>query len=104
MLEDCRMSEITWGKEVEVKFKQMLEKIPTVLRPIAQEKVGKRAEKFAQEAGRLKITERDMVDAFFAETPGGFHGPMKVDMESLGIDYTKYGYERDEWKKMFGIK
>ena len=24
------------------------------------------------------------------ETPFGFHGPMKMDMEALGIDYEKY--------------
>ena len=28
------------------------------------------------------------------ETPFGFHGPMKLDMEELGIDYKKYGYEK----------
>ncbi len=89
------MGNITWEKLVQEKFRQMLEKIPPFLRAVAEEKV---------EANRSEVTEKDMVDAFFAATPCGFHGPMKVDMESLNIDYTKYGYERDEWKKVFGIK
>lgn len=72
----------------------MLTKIPVFLRAIAQDKVGKRAERIATEGGRTEVSEKDMVDAFFAETPFGFHGPMKTDMESLGIDYIKHGYDK----------
>lgn len=94
------MVNIIWEKETEEKFKKMLEKIPVVLRSIAKEKVGKKAESLTQRADRLEVSEKDLVDAFFSETPGGFHGPMKVDMESLSIDYQKYGYAKDEWKKI----
>lgn len=83
-----------WQKDTEIKFNQMIEKIPVFLRGIAQDKVSKRAEVFAKENNRQEITEKDMVDAFFKETPFGFHGPMKTDMESLGIDYIHYGYEK----------
>jgi hypothetical protein len=34
-----------------------------------------------------------MVDAFFAETPGGFVPDMKKSMVDLKIDYVKYGHE-----------
>ena len=98
------MDNIIWDKATEEKFKQMIAKIPFALRGIAQEKVSQRAESIVRRDNRLEVTEKDMVDAFFKETPGGFHGPMKTDMEALGIDYTKYGYERDEWKKIFGNK
>ena len=85
---------ISWDKTTEEKFKQLIEKIPIFLRDMARDKVSKRAEIFAQKENRSEITEKDMVDAFFKETPFGFHGPMKTDMEAIGVDYTKYGYEK----------
>ncbi len=95
---------MNWENTAAEKFNRMIEKIPVALRGIAKEKVSKRAESLAAEANHSAVNERDMVDAFFKETPGGFHGPMKVDMEALGIDYTQYGYEKDEWKKFFKMK
>ena len=83
-----------WEKDAEEKFKQMIGKIPIFLRDIAKEKVSKKAEAIAAAQNRSQVTEKDMVDAFFAETPFGFHGPMKCDMEEFGIDYIKYGYKR----------
>ena len=85
---------IIWEKTTEEKFNQLLEKIPVFLRGMAQEKVSKKAEGIAAQEGRAQVTEKDLVDAFFTETPFGFHGPMKIDMEALGIDYTKYGHAR----------
>ena len=85
---------MAWDKLTEEKFKQLIEKVPVFLRGIAQEKVSKRAERFARENNRTEICEKDMVDAFFSETPFGFHGPMKTDMESAGVDYRKYGYQK----------
>ena len=84
---------ISWEKETEAKFKQLIEKVPVFLRSLAQEKVSKRAESLAQKENRAEVTEKDLVDAFFKETPFGFHGPMKSDMDTLGIDYKKYGYD-----------
>ncbi len=84
---------IPWEKETEEKFKNILAGIPDMIRGIAETRVSKKAESIVKEANRTEITEKDMVDAFFAETPFGFHGPMKTDMEKLGIDYTKYGHK-----------
>ncbi len=85
---------IAWEEETQEKFNQMIEKIPVFLRGLAKAKVSQRAELLAQKENRAEVSEKDMVDAFFAETPFGFHGPMKTDMTSLGIDYAKYGHER----------
>ncbi len=85
---------ISWEKDAKQEFDAMIAKIPIFLRDIAKDKVSKRAENIAIKDNRSEITEKDMVDAFFAETPFGFHGPMKSDMESLGIDYLKYGHPR----------
>ena len=57
-------------------------------------KVFQKAVDLAEKNNRTVVTEKDLVDAFFAETPFGFHGPMKNDMESLQIDYLKYGYPK----------
>lgn len=83
-----------WDPDTQKKFYQVIEKIPVFLRGIAQEKVAKKAEGLAGRDGRSHVTEKDLVDAFFAETPFGFHGPMKSDMEAAGVDYMKYGYEK----------
>ncbi|MDP8266637.1 MAG: PCP reductase family protein [Candidatus Aceula meridiana] len=83
-----------WNKDAQEKFDQIIKKTPVFLRSIAQDKVSKRAEKLALGGGRQEITEKDMVDAFFAETPFGFHGPMKCDMEEIGINYEKYGHAK----------
>jgi len=72
----------------------MIAKIPIFLRDIAQKKVFQKALDFAQKDGRRIVAEKDLVDAFFAETPFGFHGPMKNDMNDLKIDYLKYGYSK----------
>ncbi|HRZ04168.1 MAG TPA: PCP reductase family protein [Candidatus Omnitrophota bacterium] len=85
---------MNWDKTTQEKFRVLLDKIPVFLRAIAEEKVSKRAETIAQKENHPEITEKDLVDAFFAETPFGFHGPMKSDMEELGINYVQYGYEK----------
>ena len=85
---------ISWEKTTEEKFKQLIGKVPDMIRGIAETRVSKKAESIVREANRLEINEKDMVDAFFAETPFGFHGPMKSDMETIGVDYTKYGYKK----------
>ncbi|MBF0484516.1 MAG: hypothetical protein HQL25_07420 [Candidatus Omnitrophica bacterium] len=83
---------MTWDKSVEIKFKEIIAKIPIFMRDIAEKKVLRRIEKILSEGTRSIVTEKDMIDAFFKETPFGFHGPMKTDMDLLGIDYKKYGY------------
>ena len=85
---------MNWDKATEEKFEQLLEKIPSFLRNTAREKVSTKAESLAKGESRSQIIEKDLVNACFEETPFGFHGPMKVDMESLGIDYIQYGHEK----------
>ena len=84
--------DVCWNPKTEADFKNMMAKVPIFLRPIAQEKVSKKAVSLAEKAGRREVSEKDMIDAFFAETPFGFHGPLKTDMKDLGINYEQYGY------------
>ncbi|MBI5149168.1 MAG: DUF2621 family protein [Candidatus Omnitrophica bacterium] len=86
--------DITWETATEEKFRQLLEKVPVFVRDMARARVSRKAESLAGKEGRAQVTEKDMVGAFFAETPFGFHGPMKSDMEAIGIDYTRYGHPR----------
>ncbi|MFA5038302.1 MAG: DUF2621 family protein [Candidatus Omnitrophota bacterium] len=83
-----------WDKQAEQQFKQLIGKMPLVLRGIAEKKVSEKAESLALAANRTEIGEKEMVDAFFAETPFGFQGLMKNDLKELGIDYMKYGYDK----------
>jgi hypothetical protein len=83
-----------WEPSVEQKFHKLLEQIPDMIRGIAETRVSKKAESLVKAAGRDVITEKDMVDAFFAETPGGFIPAMKAGMEELGVDVTLYGYQK----------
>lgn len=85
---------VGWDMKTEEKFQKLLEQIPEMIRGIAEARVSKKAVSLVQADNRQVIFEKDMVDAFFAETPGGFLRPMKAGMEELGIDYTQYGYER----------
>jgi len=87
--------DIQWDGNTKEKFNQMINtKIPVFLRAIAQVKVSQKAESLAKNDNRSVVSEKDLVDALFIETPFGFHGPMKTDMKDLGIDYTQYGYEK----------
>jgi hypothetical protein len=83
-----------WDKVAQDSFDAILAKIPVFLRGIAEKKVSLKAEANAQADHRSEVSQKDVVDAFFMETPFGFHGPMKMDMETLGIDYQKYGYSK----------
>jgi hypothetical protein len=85
---------IIWDKTARESFEAVLGKVPVFLRDIARRKVSQKAEKIAFDDNRRSVSLQDVVDAFFKETPFGFHGPMKMDMEVLGIDYQKYGYSK----------
>ena len=86
------MADIIWDKTARESFEAVLSRIPAVLRSIAAQKVSQKAEAIARRENRPEVTLKDVVDAFFMETPFGFHGPLKMDMEALGIDYEKFGH------------
>ncbi len=86
--------EILWNEQTQKQFKQLIGKIPIFIRGMAEKNVSKKAKELVNKNNRKIIEEKDLVDAFFIETPFGFQGPLKCDMEEFGIDYQKYGYER----------
>ena len=86
------MEGTVWDAEAKENFEAILAKIPVFLRNVASKRVSQKAEMNACHENRRSVSQKDVIDAFFQETPFGFHGPMKMDMESLGIDYKKYGY------------
>jgi len=83
-----------WEKKAKENFEAILAKIPVFLRSIAEKKVSARAEANAAQENAQEVSPKNVVDAFFMETPFGFHGPMKTDMEALGIDYQQYGHSK----------
>ena len=89
MAENTKMA---WESGTLEKFKLLIAKMPVFVRGMAEQKVSQKAEQLAREGSRSEVCEKDMVDAFFAETPFGFQGLMKNDLGDVGIDYVKYGY------------
>ena len=85
---------ITWDENTQKIFSQILEQIPAMVRPIAEIRIVKKVESVLAQANRFIVSEKDLIDAFFAETPPGFVPLMKKGMETLGIDYTKYGHAK----------
>lgn len=85
---------VIWEKSAEENFHKLIGKVPAPMRGIAKDKISKKVLDLITKEARTEITEKDVVDAFFEATPFGFHGPMKCDMEAIGLDYTKYGYQR----------
>ena len=83
---------ISWEKTTQEQFLKILEQIPELIRGIAESRVSKKAESLVKAENRLEITQKDMIDALFAETPAGFIPAMKSGLEALGIDYAKHGY------------
>ena len=87
------MSEkLSWEKNIEDKFKQVIGKISLFHRNIAEETIKETAEKYAKERGSAQIEEVDVVKAMFMGVPAAFAAPMKKILDSVGIDYAKYGF------------
>ena len=85
---------LIWEESTQENFEKLIGKVPAVMRSFARDKVTKKIEELLKKSGGMLVTEKIMVDAFFEATPFGFHGPMKTDMEAIGLDYTKYGHQR----------
>ena len=72
-MNDSNDDEVSWEEDVQKVYGQMLAKVPVFLRPLAKDKIGKKAENNACDNNRASVNEKDMIDAFFSETPFGFH-------------------------------
>lgn len=96
---DEKNSKIEWEEATMVKFEKMLNKMPFFARPMVEIPVAKKAKDMAKKDNRTTVIEKDLVDAFFEVTPFGFHGPMMTDMDTVGIDYKKYGHPIDYTKQ-----
>lgn len=83
---------ISWEPKAKDLFDQLIAEVPVFMRTIAHDKVLQQITHIAK-TSRGEVTVKDVVDAFFIATPFGFHGPLKSDMQKLGVDYTKYGYQ-----------
>lgn len=84
---------VTWDKQTEGHFQTILKQIPDMVRGIAETRINKKAEAIVKADNRLVISEKDMVLAFFAETPAAFKKAMVNSMNELNINYKQYGVE-----------
>ncbi len=87
-----KQEEISWDSSAEENFKQLIAKMPVFVRGMAEKAVAKKAEDITLQDNRSVVGEKDFIDALFSETPFGFHGLMKSDLNELGINYTQYGH------------
>ena len=88
-----QIQRVSWDKPTEEKFLVILKQIPDMIRGIAETRVNNKAQSIVRAQNRAVIEERDMVEAFFAETPPAFKGAMVKSMQELGIDHKSYGFE-----------
>lgn len=85
---------VKWEEQTKEKFDFLISKIPLVLRSTAKKMITPKAESLARDDGRLEVSEKDMVDAFFAKVPASFQDAMKSDMKECSIDWTQYGHPK----------
>jgi hypothetical protein len=82
---------VDWEKTTQEKFKLMISRIPVFHRHITEAAVTKRAEELALLRNAGKISEEDVVKAFFSDVPSPFYSMMVRLLEQTGFDYKKYG-------------
>ncbi len=85
---------ITWDPAAQEQFQKVLEQIPALVRDIAEIRITKKLESILGQENRWVVSQKDMINALFAETPPGFVPLMKNSLQELGIDYTKFGYAK----------
>jgi len=86
---------MSWDKEVEEKFQNMTNKLPTFHRHMAVETVTSQAEKNAKARDSNIVQEEDVVSAFFSDVPSPFYSMMVSLLEKSGFDYKKYGFPKN---------
>jgi len=82
--------QIQWDADTESKYKELISKIPLFHRAIAKEVVDKQAVINAIERSSSKVSDMEVVRAFFSEVPMTFYSLMVRLFESVGFDYKKY--------------
>ena len=85
-----------WEANTEVKFKQMISKIPVFHRVITQAVVTKKAEELAYSRNSVQVEEQDVVGAFFLDGPSPFYSMMIRLLGQNGFDYKKYGFPKND--------
>ncbi len=84
-----------WDSNTQEKFRLIISKIPVFHRHITEEAVTKRAEENAKSRDTDKISEEDVVSAFFCDVPSPFYSMMVRLLEQSGFDYRKYGFPKN---------
>ena len=74
-----------WDKVTKDRFDQLLAKMPVFMRYTAEKALIGKLENILKKDNREAVNEKDLVDALFAETPFGFQGMMKNDLNAVGI-------------------
>jgi len=79
-----------WQSEVKKLYKNVVLKIPEMVRPVIEPLLFENAEKKCLERNGKEVAEIDLVIALFEVTPPAFQPTMIEDLRALGVDYDLY--------------
>lgn len=83
-----------WDNAAQEKFRLAISRMPVFHRRIAEEATTKKALENAANRKADKVSEADVIAAFFSEVPKPFYSLMIRLLEDVGFDYRKYGFPR----------
>ena len=83
-----------WDNAAQDKFRLAISRMPVFHRRIAEEAITKKALENAGNRNAEKVSEQDVVAAFFSEVPKTFYSLMIRLLEDVGLDYRKHGFPR----------
>jgi hypothetical protein len=83
-----------WDGAAKEKFRMAISRMPVFHRRIAEEAITKKALENAGNRKAEKVSEQDVVAAFFSEVPKTFYSLMIRLLEDVGLDYRKHGFPR----------
>lgn len=83
-----------WDTKTQEKFKLAISRMPVFHRRIAEEATTKKALENASNRKAEKVSEADVIAAFFSEVPKPFYSLMIRLLEDVGFDYRKHGFPK----------
>lgn len=75
-----------WDTIAQKKFDSVMDEVPTVFRPTARGIIIPAAEDIARQQNRSKVTEQDVLQAFYREIPPIFHEELEPYLERAEFD------------------
>lgn len=82
--------EMKWNAEADDLYQRIVERVPEVHRGHVAPALRRGAVESAARAAAPAVTPKELIVGFFEVTPEAFHGEVRANLGSLGIDYTQF--------------